>query len=61
MDFALTDEQQDFASAIRDFCARECGTRRLVAFRGLPVTESELSRWKSIGITAWAADSSEEG
>jgi hypothetical protein len=30
------------------------------AFRGLPVTESELSRWKSIGITEWAADSSEE-
>jgi hypothetical protein len=31
------------------------------AFRGLPVTESELSRWKSIGITEWAADSSEKG
>jgi alkylation response protein AidB-like acyl-CoA dehydrogenase len=27
MDFALTDEQQDFVSAIRDFCARECGTQ----------------------------------
>jgi isovaleryl-CoA dehydrogenase len=27
MDFALTDEQQDFAAAIRDFCQRECGTR----------------------------------
>ena len=27
MDFALTDEQDDFAAAIRDFCARECGTR----------------------------------
>src|SRR4051794_1645449 len=27
MDFALTDEQRDFASAIRDFCARECGTQ----------------------------------
>ncbi len=26
MDFALTDEQSDFAAAIRDFCARECGT-----------------------------------
>src|ERR671935_482401 len=26
MDFALTDEQRDFISAIRDFCARECGT-----------------------------------
>jgi alkylation response protein AidB-like acyl-CoA dehydrogenase len=26
MDFALTDEQQDFVAAIRDFCARECGT-----------------------------------
>jgi alkylation response protein AidB-like acyl-CoA dehydrogenase len=24
----FTDEQQQFASAIRDFCARECGTRR---------------------------------
>src|SRR6187549_520287 len=27
MDFSLTDEQQDFAAAIRDFCSRECGTR----------------------------------
>src|ERR671935_3268113 len=27
MDFALTDEQRDFISAIRDFCARECGTQ----------------------------------
>jgi alkylation response protein AidB-like acyl-CoA dehydrogenase len=27
MDFALTDEQQDFVDAIRDFCARECGTQ----------------------------------
>ncbi len=26
MDFALTDEQQDFVAAIRDFCQRECGT-----------------------------------
>jgi len=26
MDFALTDEQQDFVAAIRDFCERECGT-----------------------------------
>ncbi|HET7121574.1 MAG TPA: acyl-CoA dehydrogenase family protein [Solirubrobacterales bacterium] len=26
MDFALTDEQQDFVAAIRDFCDRECGT-----------------------------------
>jgi len=26
MDFALTDEQQDFVAAIRDFCGRECGT-----------------------------------
>jgi alkylation response protein AidB-like acyl-CoA dehydrogenase len=27
VDFALTDEQQDFAAAVADFCARECGTR----------------------------------
>jgi alkylation response protein AidB-like acyl-CoA dehydrogenase len=27
MDFALTDEQRDFVSAIRDFCSRECGTQ----------------------------------
>ncbi|MGE5409161.1 MAG: acyl-CoA dehydrogenase family protein [Syntrophothermus sp.] len=27
MDFALTEEQQDFVAAIRDFCERECGTR----------------------------------
>src|SRR5437763_12385098 len=27
MDFALADEQRDFIAAIRDFCARECGTR----------------------------------
>ena len=27
MDFALTDEQQDFSAAIADFCARECGTQ----------------------------------
>jgi alkylation response protein AidB-like acyl-CoA dehydrogenase len=27
VDFSLTDEQQDFVAAIRDFCARECGTR----------------------------------
>ena len=27
MDFALTDEQQDFVAAIRDFCERECGTQ----------------------------------
>ncbi len=27
MDFALTDEQQDFVAAIRDFCGRECGTQ----------------------------------
>jgi isovaleryl-CoA dehydrogenase len=27
MDFSLTDEQQDFVAAIRDFCARECGTK----------------------------------
>src|SRR4051812_20971053 len=26
MDFALTDEQQDFVAAIRDLCERECGT-----------------------------------
>jgi isovaleryl-CoA dehydrogenase len=26
LDFALTEEQQDFAAAIRDFCERECGT-----------------------------------
>ena len=26
MDFKLTDEQRDFAAAIRDFCKRECGT-----------------------------------
>ncbi len=26
MDFSLSDEQQDFVSAIRDFCERECGT-----------------------------------
>ena len=26
MDFNLTDEQRDFVAAIRDFCARECGT-----------------------------------
>jgi alkylation response protein AidB-like acyl-CoA dehydrogenase len=25
MDFSFTDEQRDFAAAIRDFCARECG------------------------------------
>jgi alkylation response protein AidB-like acyl-CoA dehydrogenase len=27
MDFALSDEQRDFADAVRDFCARECGTQ----------------------------------
>jgi alkylation response protein AidB-like acyl-CoA dehydrogenase len=27
MDFTLTDEQQDFVAAIRDFCSRELGTR----------------------------------
>jgi isovaleryl-CoA dehydrogenase len=27
MDFALTDAQQDFVAAIRDFCRRECGTQ----------------------------------
>jgi isovaleryl-CoA dehydrogenase len=27
MDFALTDEQQHFVAAIRDFCQRECGTQ----------------------------------
>ena len=26
VDFSLTDEQQDFVAAVRDFCARECGT-----------------------------------
>src|SRR5205085_3033236 len=26
MDFALSDEQQDFVAAIHDFCQRECGT-----------------------------------
>ncbi|MFN8160083.1 MAG: acyl-CoA dehydrogenase family protein [Solirubrobacterales bacterium] len=26
MDFTLTDEQQHFVAAIRDFCERECGT-----------------------------------
>ena len=26
MDFTLTDEQQDFVAAIRDFCKRELGT-----------------------------------
>jgi isovaleryl-CoA dehydrogenase len=26
VDFSLTDEQQDFVAAIRDFCERECGT-----------------------------------
>jgi isovaleryl-CoA dehydrogenase len=26
VDFSLTDEQRDFVAAIRDFCARECGT-----------------------------------
>ncbi len=27
MDFALTDEQNDFVDAIRNFCDRECGTQ----------------------------------
>ena len=27
MDFSLTEEQQDFVAAIRDFCQRECGTQ----------------------------------
>lgn len=27
MDFSLSDEQQDFVAAIREFCARECGTQ----------------------------------
>jgi isovaleryl-CoA dehydrogenase len=27
VDFALTDEQEDFVASIRDFCARECGTQ----------------------------------
>ena len=27
MDFALSDEQDDFVDAIRDFCDRECGTQ----------------------------------
>ena len=27
MDFSLTDEQQDFVAAIREFCRRECGTQ----------------------------------
>jgi len=27
VDFSLTDEQQDFVDAIRDFCERECGTQ----------------------------------
>jgi alkylation response protein AidB-like acyl-CoA dehydrogenase len=27
VDFSLTDEQRDFVAAIRDFCARECGTQ----------------------------------
>ena len=27
MDFSLSDEQQDFVDAIRDFCDRECGTQ----------------------------------
>jgi hypothetical protein len=31
------------------------------AFTGLPVSKSELSRWKSVGITEWEAESSEEG
>src|SRR5256885_10444087 len=26
MDFALSDEQQDFVAAVHDFCRRECGT-----------------------------------
>ena len=37
VDFALTDEQQDFVAAIRDFCKREVGTseqreRRAIVF-----------------------------
>ena len=31
------------------------------AFTGLPVTKSELSRWKSVGITEWEDESSGEG
>jgi alkylation response protein AidB-like acyl-CoA dehydrogenase len=27
MDFSLTDEQRNFVEAIRDFCARECGSQ----------------------------------
>jgi isovaleryl-CoA dehydrogenase len=27
VDFSLTDEQQDFVAAIRDFCDRECGSK----------------------------------
>ncbi len=27
MDFALSDEQNDFVDAIRNFCDRECGTQ----------------------------------
>ncbi len=28
MNFELTDEQNDFVAAIRDFCSRECGTQQ---------------------------------
>jgi alkylation response protein AidB-like acyl-CoA dehydrogenase len=33
-DLELTEEQQDFARAIRDFCARECGPERLRELTG---------------------------
>lgn len=29
--YGLTEEQRDFASAVREFCARECGTREQLA------------------------------
>ena len=30
-DLGLSEEQQDFARAVRDFCDRECGPERLKA------------------------------
>ena len=46
----FTDEQQQFARAVRDFCARECGTRE----QRLALTENgTLANMVHVGETNW--------
>jgi alkylation response protein AidB-like acyl-CoA dehydrogenase len=54
VDFALTDAQEDFVAAIRDFCRRECGTQEQRAELTSGYTEAHNdSLYRKMGELGW--------